>query len=296
MKKKLKLKKIPKRIKPTTTLLVDLKYLCYRLKYTSGSQLSYDEVDTTIKYGILSTLISLAKKFQIDKCVITCDIGRNKDSRRREQYPLYKVKDNKYKTPVDIKLDEVFSNEYEELVEEFKEMGFGANYVPRYEADDLIAIYCKEHTNENIIVITRDEDIYQCLDNHVTIYSPDDKVKKHLNWFKKEYGIESSQWSKVKALAGCKSDNVKGIERIGEKTAIAYLKGEATENQEKKIKDNWDIYQQCYKVVELPHNDLKDIKFDFVSSEININEFVNYCQKYGLRSILDELNNFKLYF
>ena len=41
-----------------------------------------------------------------------------------------------------------------------------------------------------------------------------------------KYRIKPFEWHKVKAIAGCSSDNVKGVAGVGEITAIKYLKGE----------------------------------------------------------------------
>jgi len=41
----------------------------------------------------------------------------------------------------------------------------------------------------------------------------------------KWYGLQPKQWATVKAVAGCNSDNVKGIPGIGEKTAAQFLTG-----------------------------------------------------------------------
>ena len=297
---RLKLKKnIPKRTKPKITLLVDLKHIAYRMRYTQGTQLTYNEVNTTIFYGTISSLLSAAKKFEVNKVVICADIGSSDDSRRREQYPEYKMK--KYSKPLtdyDLKLNELFKEEYNNLIDEFEEIGFGANYLHKYEAGDVIALYCLQHPEEKIVILSRDEDMYQLLTENVMLWSPDDKIKKTDKWFKKEYGIDCLDWNMVKAMAGCSSDGVKGIKGIGEETALKYLHDECNPNQLKKIKDDWETVEQCLQVVTLPHPDLQEngYKFDFVESKINIDKFIVFCQKFGFRSFLNEINDFKQYF
>lgn len=298
LKRKSGFKKIPKRKKQIITLLVDLKHLAYRMRYTQGAKLSYEEVDTTIMFGVINSLHSAAKKFEINKCVICADIGSSEESRRREQYPEYKMK--KYSQPLsdyDIELNAAFKDEYENLLEVFNKVGFGANILPRYEADDLISLYCRDHSDdEKIIILTRDEDMYQCIDNNVSIYSPDDKLVKDLNWFQNEYGISPADWKYVKAMAGCKSDNVSGIHRIGEDTALKYLRDEATEKQIEKIDGEEDTVNLCLSVVELPHADVKDLNYDFKVSDIDIEELKKLCRRYGFKSILDDLHSFADHF
>jgi DNA polymerase-1 len=293
-----KRKTIPKRKQQITTLLVDLKYLAYRMRYTQGTKLTYEEVDTTIMFGVINSLLSAAKKFEINKCVICADVGSNEESRRREQYPEYKVK--KYSQPLtqyDMELNTAFKEEYENLLEIFDDVGFGTNILPKYEADDLIALYCREHRDdEAIIIITRDEDMYQCIDSNVSVFSPDDKVVKDLIWFEKEYGISPADWKYVKAMAGCKSDNVKGIHRIGEETALKYLREEATDKQVTKIDDEEETVNLCMSVVELPHKDVENLDYEFTVSDVDVAKLVKFCRRYGFKSILDDLNGFADYF
>jgi|PlaIllAssembly_1097288.scaffolds.fasta_scaffold46756_3 5'-3' exonuclease len=292
--KRLKLKKIPKRIKPETTLLVDLKYLAYRSRYTQGAQLTYEDVKTTVPYYVLNTIFSVAKKFEITKCVICADVG--KDSLRKKEYDGYKEKKNKITSEYDLKLNTVFHDEYEALIENLNKINMPVNHLSNYEADDLIAMYCKQYKNENIFIITRDEDMYQCLTDNITIYSPDDKVKKTYNWFKKEYGIDPSDWKMVKAIGGCNSDCVKGIKGVGEETALKFVRGDANPNQIKRIEENWHDVEECLQVVALPHPSLNECIYHFEKTNLETEGFIKFCQRLGFRQFLDNLHDFERYF
>lgn len=294
--KRLNLKRSSKKNKnKTVTLLVDFKGLAYRAKYTKNIQLNYKDVNTTMVYGILNTILSLAKKFEITKCVLCADTDGV--SVRRQEYDGYKDKSNRPVTEQDMKLNTLFSEEYNRLFKTFPHFGFPLNILTGYEADDLLAIYCKQHKNdEKIIIITRDEDIYQCLDSNITIYSPDDKVKKTDKWFRNEYNIEPKDWAMVKAIAGCASDNVKGIKGVGEETALKYLTGVCNPNQTKKIEENHETVKQCLQVVTLPHPCVADLKYVFKQTELNKNKFITFCQLLGFRSILDNLYEYEQYF
>lgn len=290
--KRLNLKRIPKK---EITLLVDFKGLAYRAKYTKNIQLTYKDVNTTMIYGILSTILSLAKKFEITKCVLCADTDGV--SVRRKEYEGYKDKSNKVVTEQDMKLNTLFSEEYNRLFKTFPTFGFPLNILSGYEADDLLAIYCNQHKkDEKIIIITRDEDIYQCLDDNVMLYSPDDKVKKTDKWFKNEYGIEPKDWAMVKSMAGCSSDCVKGIVGIGEETALKYLKGLCNPNQTKKIEENHETVKKCLQVVTLPHPTVSDLRYEFKQTKLNRNKFITFCQLLGFRSILDSLDEYEQFF
>jgi 5'-3' exonuclease len=90
------------------------------------------------------------------------------------------------------------------------------------EADDLIAHYCKIATQENIIIFSADKDLTQLISERVTIYSP-----VHKQYFKNgdkisinKVDIPHQNVTVCKIFTGDKSDNIEGIEGLGEKTLV----------------------------------------------------------------------------
>jgi 5'-3' exonuclease len=90
------------------------------------------------------------------------------------------------------------------------------------EADDLIAHYCKIATEEKIIIFSADKDLTQLISERVTIYSP-----IHKQYFKNgdkisinKVDIPHQNVTVCKIFTGDKSDNIDGIEGLGEKTLV----------------------------------------------------------------------------
>ena len=90
------------------------------------------------------------------------------------------------------------------------------------EADDLIAYYTQVALNENIIIFSGDKDLTQLISERVTIYSPVNK-----SYFKNgdtisinKVGIPHYNVTLTKVFTGDKSDNIDGIEGLGEKTLV----------------------------------------------------------------------------
>ena len=275
-------------------MLIDSKFVAYRSRFSSGTPLSYNEVSTSLFYNFFNTLLSCAKKLEINKCVLVFDYGD--ESIRKQEYPEYKNKKHKPTSEYDLKIGQLFKEEYYNLINWCDKIGFHTNYLEQYEADDLIALYCEKHTDEEIYIISKDEDLYQLLFPHVTIYDVDKKFKKNKSWFISEYGINPDQWRMIKAIGGCSSDNVKGVGGVGEETALKYLKELANPNQVKKIENNWHEVEQCLQVVTLPHPSLKNYKFKFKQSDMEPNGFIKFCQNNGFRQFLDHLWEFEKYF
>jgi DNA polymerase-1 len=90
------------------------------------------------------------------------------------------------------------------------------------EADDLIAYYTKISKDEQIIIFSADKDLTQLISERVTIYSPTSK-----QYFKNgdmitinKVDIPHTNVLLTKILTGDKSDNIDGIELLGEKTLV----------------------------------------------------------------------------
>lgn len=169
-------------------------------------------------FHFINTLRKFLEEHNHDKVVVFWD-GDSNSSARKLLYPDYKanrrdsMSEYKYQSYSDQKvrvkqyLEEVFVRQ----VEMFEN-----------EADDLIAYYCKIATDENIIIFSADKDLTQLISERVTIYSPVQK-KYYKNGDKIKMGdIEIPHYnvSVFKIITGDKSDNISGINSLGEKTLI----------------------------------------------------------------------------
>lgn len=129
-------------------------------------------------------------------------------------------------------------NKYVWLLRSHYQMN-GATYSDELEADDLIAIRAKELGYDNCVIISIDKDLRQIPGMHWSYYKV--KSKDHYgNPILNEFGIEEKEyrqksidfvskedaenclWKQV--LTGDSGDNIKGLHRVGEKTADKILK------------------------------------------------------------------------
>lgn len=110
-------------------------------------------------------------------------------------------------------------------------MGVTIVELPGYEADDLLGtLSCMgEARGMEVSVVSGDRDLLQLATDHVQIRIP--KTKKTgteiENYYAKDveerYLVTPKQFIDVKALMGDTSDNIPGVEGIGEKTATALI-------------------------------------------------------------------------
>lgn len=99
-----------------------------------------------------------------------------------------------------------------------------------YEADDLIASLAKKAEKENIrtVIVTGDKDMFQLVNENITIWNESKNIMFDSQKVYEKYGIYPEQIVDMLALMGDACDNISGIKGIGEKTAVKLLQEHKT--------------------------------------------------------------------
>ena len=100
-----------------------------------------------------------------------------------------------------------------------------------YEADDLIGTLSKqgEEKGMNVFIFSGDHDDFQLISDKVSVIMPqsgkgkEPRVLFDRKMFEDTYGVKPEVFVQVKALMGDNSDNIKGVEKVGEKTAFKLI-------------------------------------------------------------------------
>jgi DNA polymerase I len=245
-------------MKMSNFILMDVNYLAWRAHYSTG-QLAYMGDTTGVIFGVLKEIQQARERFPDHKFVFCFDHGKGI---REEMLPCYKETRRKKKLDdEEVEIWVSFKSQVKKLKTKILgQLGF-ANvfYQEGYEADDIIAKFCitAQQTlpdKHDIIIYSDDQDLYQLLTPSVTIYKPRTKVSYSFRNFKKMYKIKPKQWAKVKAIAGCKSDDVPGVEGVGETTAIKYLRGELTPGSRLRVRieEQEEMWRANLPIVRLP--------------------------------------------
>jgi 5'-3' exonuclease len=117
-----------------------------------------------------------------------------------------------------------------------------------YESDDLMGYYVKMHFNENIILVSNDNDLNQLLTITVQIHKKN-RLYTAID-FKTEYEIESEDWINILAMCGT-HNNIKNLYKgLGEKTALKIFKDKNKFNE--LLQKYGDQYYKNKKLIELP--------------------------------------------
>ncbi len=154
-----------------------------------------------------------------------------------------------------------------------------------FESDDVIASFCKKYDKEHkITIMTTDNDLFQLINENVTVYLPTDLYARFraitIKNCKKVARIEPKHVIPYKILAGCRSDNISGIPKIGETSAKEILEKHKIKKHKHKIKGNSKILKINKKLIKLP---LKQLNVENKPSKINFHKFVDMCQIYGFK-------------
>lgn len=281
------------RVKPHKTYaLLDCHSVCHAAKHKT-KRLTFGGYNTGVIFGFLRTLLKLQEDLRPDIWVFAWD---SKASVRREAYPDYKL-DRLEKSPEELKLNALVAPQFDILRDEvLPELGFANVFrVDGFEADDIIAQAIRlGPLGDRYIMVTRDNDMLQLLSDDVIMYDHVNNGYYTKENFISDWGIQPRQWVIVKAIAGCSTDNVKGIHGIGEKTAAKMLAGQLGEHTKafKAIMDkgNQDMAQRNVHLVALPHHAMPALNVSTWRDSFNLRGFGEICMAFGMESMIRDAN------
>lgn len=171
-------------------------------------------------YGFFNTVMSLLKQHKPDYFAVALD-SKGKTF-RHEMYPEYKA--NRAKAPEDLHAQ----------VEVIKDI-MNAIHMPNFgqvgmEADDIIATVAKDASELGLetVMITADKDLMQLVDDNVFALRPPRKGEHEYRLCKSKeveeiFGVRPDQIVDYLTILGDSSDNVPGIDGLGEKSAVKLL-------------------------------------------------------------------------
>jgi DNA polymerase-1 len=172
-------------------------------------------IPTNATYGFTTILLKVLADLKPKYAIVTWD--KSSDTFRKQLYPEYKA--HRKKQPDDLYAQIPYTREVTEA------LGLPWIELDNYEADDIIGTLGRQarpHGLETIIV-TGDLDELQLIDEHTRVYTMrrgfTDTMIYDLAALKDRYGVDPQQFIDLKALKGDASDNIPGVEGVGEKTA-----------------------------------------------------------------------------
>lgn len=208
-------------------IIFDVNNLAWRAYHTTGG-LKHGDVQTGVVYGVLREIRMQLDRHMTNDAVFCFD---SKKSVRAEQFPGYKASRKQRQFTEEEQIAYVGVQEQIDALKEdyLPSLGFKNRLLVKgFEADDMIAAAVHKLADaDEIHVISNDKDLYQLVDNQVTLWQPGKDGKAYTREsFHAEFGMDPIRWKTIKAIAGCDTDDIPGVPRVGEATAAKYLRGE----------------------------------------------------------------------
>src|SRR5512135_231934 len=206
---------------PPTLYLIDGHALAYRMYFalTAGGsstrwQTSKGEPTAGI-YGFARELLRILDQEKPEYLSVAFDTGK---TFRHEIFPDYKA--TRAKMPDDLRAQ---LGKIRELVDAFN--------IPRlemegYEADDVLGSIARTCADKGmgIKIVTGDRDLLQLVNARTAVYLAGDEQNYVTDQdVIRKLGVRPDQVVDYKAIVGDKSDNIPGVQGVGEKTAVALL-------------------------------------------------------------------------
>lgn len=208
-------------MKPRKIVLIDGSSLAYRAFYSIFNIERFknrDGLHTNALYSFNRMLDNVLEQFEPTHILVAWD--KSNITFRNELFKEYKA--GRSKTPSELK----------EQMPYFRVLldGYGISHYEllNYEADDIIGTLAKSSNPEDeVIVISGDKDLIQLADDHITVEITRKGVSE-LEAFtpetiKEEYDLTPEQIVDFMGMMGDPSDNIPGITRVGEKTALRLM-------------------------------------------------------------------------
>ena len=175
---------------------------------------------TNAIHGFIAMLINLLKAEAPTHLAVAFDISRY--SFRTRVNPDYKG--TRGETPAE------FIGQIPLLEEALHAMNIVTITKEDFEADDILATLATRGRAEgySVYVVSGDRDTFQLINDDVTVLYPNARGVSELKRYDRDavferYGIEPASYPDIAALVGETSDNLIGIDKVGEKTAIKWV-------------------------------------------------------------------------
>ena len=245
-----------------TWLVVEGTFLCHRAFWAIG-ELSYKDNPTGVAFGFLSDVLRMQERFGAPYVVLAFDLG---ESKRQKIFPEYKANRHQFSskaTPEEIEKDKENRVQLHLQIRQLWRNtlpGLGYDNVltcQGIEADDWIAQACQEiqrdFPRDECVIVTADHDLFQCISPSVRMFNPNQKKVHTYQSFFQRWGLYPKDWPRVKAIAGCSSDNIPGVPGIGEILAAKYLTGNLLSGKRlEAIQNHTNVITQNVELVTLP--------------------------------------------
>ena len=173
--------------------------------------------------GFLRSLAYAIRETNPTRVMVIYD-GAGGSQRRRKMSPNYKAnrKPGKRITRWDAfknveEEKEAMKIQFSRLLEYLNTLPINVISIDKIEADDTIAYVTTNLLEDEVIIMSADQDFLQLVNDRVTVWSPIKKIFYTPEKVLEDYGVPAHNFLMYKILMGDKSDNLEGVKGLGPK-------------------------------------------------------------------------------
>ena len=201
-------------------MLIDGSSLIFRAFFALPNLTNADGVMTNGVYGFLTMYFRAVGEYKPDYILVAFD--KKTKTFRHKEFEDYKA--NRDKAPNEL------NYQFGILKDILDSLNVKYLDIDGYEADDIVGTFSKIAKDEDLetVIITGDKDYFQLVNDKVVVFLTRKGISQMeeitVKSIEDDYGLSPKQLIDVKGLMGDKSDNIPGVDGIGEKTAIKFIK------------------------------------------------------------------------
>ncbi|MDC1047184.1 DNA polymerase I [Alphaproteobacteria bacterium] len=285
--------------KQNRLILIDGSAFIFRAYYGLPPMNRADGMPINAVFGFTNMLVKLIEDYRDDKMIVVFDAAR--ENFRNTIFKDYKA--NRGETPEDL------IPQFEIIRECVDAFNIPQLEIAGYEADDIIATYCKLAEKQKIasIIVSSDKDLMQLVTKEITMLDPMKNKKIGIDQVIEKFGLPPEKVIQIQALTGDKVDNIPGAPGIGPKIALQLIQEfgdvhKLIQNanripQEKRrniILDHEEEILVSLKLVKLKDDIKLPINIDKIHTYSSINKDNNlseFLSNQGFKSIAERLKN-----
>ncbi len=198
-----------------TLYLIDGNSYIYRAFYAIKSLSTSKGFPTNAVYGFISMLMKVVRERRPDYIAVAFD--SKGPTIRHTEYEAYKAQRPKMPDALTLQIPYIHRT-----VEAFR---MPKLIIDGCEADDVIGAIAKKAEAEGltVIIVSGDKDMFQLIDEHITVYDSLKEKSYTIASVKERFGVGPELVAEIMGLMGDSIDNIPGVPGIGEKTAISLI-------------------------------------------------------------------------
>ena len=173
--------------------------------------------------GFLRSLAYAIREVNPTRVIVVYD-GAGGSQRRRKIHPDYKSnrtpgkRITRWDAFKDAKEEkDAMKIQFSRLIEYLDFLPVNVISIDKIEADDTIAYIAHTLLDEDVTILSADQDFLQLVNERITVWSPTKKKFYTPRMVMDDYGVPAHNFLMYKVLMGDKSDNIEGVKGLGPK-------------------------------------------------------------------------------